>query len=409
VEAAIHFILVFGRRRFITRNIRPVRRIGADKQLLNRAGGEACYDSRQSNRFFRKQFMSRPIQARIDLSALHNNLRVVRRLSSSRIMAVVKANAYGHGLLRAAEALNEAEGFALLDVRDAIALREAGYRQTILLLEGFFTADELPLLAEYELTTVIHSLSQLAMLDAYPRRKGLSVWLKVNSGMNRLGFTPEQVPAVMEQLKAHPAIREVTLMTHFSHADEAEGVAAQHERFRGLAADYRVPRSLANSAALLRYPATHGEWVRPGIMLYGASPFAETSAEQLGLKPVMTLSSQIISVRELKAGDRVGYAGLFRADQTTRIGTVACGYADGYPRHAPTGTPILVNGQRTRTLGRVSMDMLGVDLSNLPDAEVGSRVTLWGAGMPVEEVAAAAGTISYELLCALTARVPVVC
>jgi alanine racemase len=352
--------------------------------------------------------MSRPIQARIDLSALKNNLRVARRLASGRIMAVIKANAYGHGLMRVAEALDEAEGFALLDVRDAIALREAGFRQTILLLEGFFTADELPLLAEYEISSVIHSPQQLAMLDAYPRRNTLQGWLKINTGMNRLGFAPEQVPAVMEKLKSHPAIREVTLMTHFSHADEPEGVAEQLELFRGLTAAYRAPRSLANSAALLRYPATHGEWVRPGIMLYGASPFADTSAQQFGLQPVMTLTSEIISVRELKAGDCIGYAGLFRADKKMRIGTVACGYADGYPRHASTGTPILVNGVRARTLGRVSMDMLSVDLSELPDADVGSRVTLWGAGLPVEEVARAAGTISYELMCALTARVSVV-
>jgi alanine racemase len=351
--------------------------------------------------------MSRPIQAHIDLSALQNNLRVVRRTASSRIMAVIKANAYGHGLLRAAEALNEAEGFALLDVRDAIALREAGFRQAILLLEGFFTADELPLTAEYELSTVIHSAQQLAMLDAYPCRNTLQVWLKINTGMNRLGFAPEQVPAVMEKLKSHPAVGEVTLMTHFSHADEPEGVAEQLERFKGLTAAYRAPRSLANSAALLRYPSTHSEWVRPGIMLYGASPFSDTSAQQLGLRPVMTLSSEIISVRELKAGDRVGYAGLFRADKKMRIGTVACGYADGYPRHAQMGSPILVNGMRTRTLGRVSMDMLSVDLGELPDADVGSRVTLWGSGLPVEEVAGAAGTISYELLCAVTARVPV--
>lgn len=351
--------------------------------------------------------MSRPIQARIDLSALKNNLRVVRRLASGRIMAVIKANAYGHGLLRCAGALNEAEGFALLDIADAIALREAGFRQNLLLLEGFFAADELPLLAEYGIASVIHSPQQLAMLDAFPRRNALEVWLKINTGMNRLGFTPEQFPAAMEKLKSHPAVREITLMTHFAHADEAEGVAEQLELFKGLTANHRLPRSLANSAALLRYPATHGDWVRPGIMLYGASPFTDTPAAQLGLQPVMTLASELISVRELKAGERVGYAGLFCADKSMRIGTVACGYADGYPRHAPTGTPILVNGQRTRTLGRVSMDMLAVDLSDIGDAAVGSRVVLWGEGMPVEEVAAAAGTISYELTCALAQRVPV--
>lgn len=351
--------------------------------------------------------MSRPIQAHIDLSALQNNLRMARRTASSRIMAVIKANAYGHGLLRAAEALDEAEGFALLDIRDAIALREAGFRQTILLLEGFFNAEELPLLAEYELSSVIHNTRQLAMLDAYPRRNTLEVWLKINTGMNRLGFAPEQVPAAMEKLSKHPAVRDVTLMTHFSHADEPEGVAEQLELFKGSTAAYRLPRSLANSAALLRYPSTHSEWVRPGIMLYGASPFTDVGAQQLGLRPVMTLTSEVISVRELKAGDRIGYAGLFRADKAMRIGTVACGYADGYPRHAPTGTPILVSGQRTRTLGRVSMDMLSVDLSELPGADIGSPVTLWGAGLPVEEVAKSAGTISYELMCALTARVPV--
>ena len=351
--------------------------------------------------------MPRPIHAQIDLAALKNNLHKARSLTGSRIMAVIKANAYGHGLLKIVKALEEAEGVALLDVHEAARLREAGSRQTILLLEGFFSVEDLQLIAEYELATVIHNAQQLASLDAYPRRGNLQVWLKVNSGMNRLGFKPEEIPAVMERLKSHPAVREVTLMTHFAHADEVEGVAAQLDQFNKLTSAYRAPRSMANSAALLRYPAAHGDWVRPGIMLYGASPFGDTSAQQLGLKPVMTLSSEIISVREIQAGERVGYAGLFRAETSTRIGVVACGYADGYPRHAPTGTPILVNGKRTRTLGRVSMDMLGVDLSNIEDAQVGSRVVLWGEGLPVEEVAKAADTISYELLCAITARVPV--
>jgi alanine racemase len=351
--------------------------------------------------------MPRPIQARIDLSALERNLQVARRATDARIMAVIKAGAYGHGLLRTADALRAADGFALLDVDEAVTLREAGFRQTILLLEGSFTSNDLALAAEYDLAGVIHSPQQIAMLDAYPRRGNLQVWLKVNSGMNRLGFAPQDIPAVLEKLKAHPAVRDITLMTHFASADEAAGVAAQLEAFNALAAPYRLARSLANSAALLRYPATHAEWVRPGIMLYGASPFADTSAQQLGLRPVMTLQSEIISVRKLKAGERVGYGGSFCAESPMRIGTVACGYADGYPRHAPTGTPVLVEGQRTRTLGRVSMDMLSVDLSALPDTEVGSRVTLWGSGLPVEEVAHAAGTISYELLCALAPRVQV--
>ena len=352
--------------------------------------------------------MPRPIQAHIDLSALQHNLQVARRAGSARIMAVIKAGAYGHGLLRVAEALDAADGFALLDVHDAVLLRESGFRQTILLLEGFFTADDLLLLAEFDIASVIHSPQQIAMLDAYPRRGHLQVWLKANSGMNRLGFAPHEVSFAMEKLKAHPAVRDITLMTHFATADEAVGVAAQLEVFNALAAPWRVTRSLANSAALLRYPASHADWVRPGIMLYGVSPFAESTGDQLGLRAVMTLHSEIISVRELKAGECLGYGCGFRAENSMRVGTVDCGYADGYPRHAPTGTPVRVAGQRTRTLGRISMDMLSVDLSALPDAQVGSSVTLWGAGLPVEEVALAAGTISYELLCALTARVPVI-
>ena len=313
--------------------------------------------------------MPRPIQARIDLSALEYNLQIARRLSHTRVMAVIKAAAYGHGLLRTAEALNAADGFALLDIHDAMQLREAGFRQRILLLEGFFTPEDLPLIAEYDLACVVHNAQQIAMLDAYPRRGKLSVWLKVNSGMNRLGFAVQEIPAVMEQLQAHPAVSEITLMTHFSHADEATGVATQLEKFNALAAPYRVARSLANSAALLRYPATHADWVRPGIMLYGASPFVDTSAQQLGLRPVMTLQSEIISVCELRSGDYIGYGGHFRADASMRVGVVACGYADGYPRHAPSGTPVLVQGQRTRLLGRISMDMLSVDLSAIPSAQ----------------------------------------
>lgn len=351
--------------------------------------------------------MPRPIQAHLDLNALANNLHIARRATRSRIMAVIKADGYGHGLLRVAEALADAEGFALLDIQDAVRLREAGYNQTILLLEGCFDAEDLELIAEYDLSCVIHSQWQIDMLAATPKRGALDVWLKVNTGMNRLGFVPEAVGMAMEQLRAHPAVREITLMTHFAHADEARGVAEQLDVFNELASTHRAPRSLANSAALLRYPNTHGDWVRPGIMLYGASPFLDTTAQQLGLRPAMTLHSEIIAIQELDAGDEVGYGALFRADRNMRIGIVACGYADGYPRHAPNGTPIQVDGQLTQTVGRVSMDMLCVDLSNVIHAAVGSRVVLWGEGVPVETVARAAGTISYELLCGLTKRVPV--
>jgi alanine racemase len=254
---------------------------------------------------------------------------------------------------------------------------------------------------------VIHSDWQIKMLDACPGHGTLDIWLKVNSGMHRLGFAPDGLAAAMESLRRHRSVHEITLMSHFSSADEARGVSGQLALINEIAAEYRVRRSLANSAALLRYPATHGDWVRPGIMLYGASPFPETSAQQLGLKPVMTLSSRIIATQDLKAGDEVGYGGQFRADRLMRIGIVACGYADGYPRHTPNGTAVLVEGQQTQLLGRVSMDMLCVDLTALPHATVGARVTLWGSGLPIEQVAHAAGTISYELMCALTARVPV--
>ena len=357
--------------------------------------------------------MARPILAHIDLSAIESNLRVARRGTSARIMSVIKADGYGHGLMRAAEALAATDGYALLDIQDAVRLRDAGFRQTILLLEGFFSVEELPAIAEHRLATVIHDAAQIAMLDACPGRGTLDVWLKVNSGMNRLGFAPQQVAQAMDQLRRHRAVRDITLMTHFANADEERGVEEPLALFNDLASPHRVPRSLANSAALLRYPATHADWVRPGIMLYGASPFAHengggASAQQLGLKPAMTLSSRVIATQQLRAGDEVGYGALFRAGHDMRIGIVACGYADGYPRNAPGGTPILVEGQRTRTLGRVSMDMLYVDLNALPQADIGSRVVLWGEGLPIEEVAHAAGTVSYELMCALTPRVPIV-
>ena len=373
--------------------------------------------------------MPRPIQVHINQSALENNLMVARRAApSARIMAIIKADGYGHGLLRAAGALSAADGIALLDLQDAAQLREAGFRQTILLLEGAFDAGDMAHIAQYDLACVIHGAWQIALLDAYPGREKLDVWLKVNSGMNRLGFTPQQAAQAMEQLRRHRAVRSVTLMTHFANADEARGIAEPLALFNDFAAPYRVARSLANSAALLRYPETHGDWVRPGLMLYGASPFAEVSAQQLGLQPAMTLRSRIIAVQELRAGDEIGYGALFRAERKMRVGVVACGYADGYPRQsgrvepeapgthrptpcgcAPNGTPLLVDGQMTQTLGRVSMDMLHADLSKLPQAGIGSAVTLWGEGLPIEDVARAAGTVSYELMCALTARVPVVC
>lgn len=354
--------------------------------------------------------MTRPIRATLDLSALRGNFAVARQhAGEARLWAVIKANAYGHGLMRAAEALDDlADGYALLDLDDAVALREAGYRQPILLLEGFFEADELPLLAEYGLTPVVHALEQIEMLTGAALPARLPVYLKINTGMNRLGLSLESFHAALTALETLPSVASVTLMTHFADADLERGIGWQMARFVESAQGCRHPVSLANSAALLRFPEVRRGWARPGIMLYGSSPFPQDeTAAQLGLRPVMTLSSELIAVHDLQKGDRVGYGGVFSAEGPIRIGIVACGYADGYPRHAPTGTPILVEGRRTRTVGRVSMDMIMVDLTGIPAAGIGSPVVLWGEGLPVDAVAAAAGTVSYELLCALAQRVPV--
>lgn len=356
---------------------------------------------------------SRPIRVRIAPAAIRNNYRLVKQYApNSRAWAVIKANAYGHGQWRAIDALrDEADGFAVLECENAVSLREAGVTQPILLLEGIFSARDVRAVAEHRLTTVIHCPEQLELLvrnGQFPAP--VSVCLKLNTGMNRLGFTAQTLPAALDILRPLPV--DITLMTHFAEADGERGVAWQLERFRAMAGDWKGPVSLGNSAAILRHPEAHGDWVRPGIMLYGASPFADQSADELGLQPAMALESAIIGVQELAVGERVGYGGTFTAERPMRIGVVACGYADGYPRHAPTGTPIAVMGHRTRTIGRVSMDMLACDLTDIPEAGIGAPVTLWGNGtagkVPADEVAAAAGTIAYELFCAVAPRVPVV-
>jgi alanine racemase len=351
----------------------------------------------------------RPLFATIDSAALKHNLAVVRRRASrSRVLAVVKANAYGHGLMRTAAALSESDGFALLELDDAVRLREAGYQQRIVLLEGFFDPGELPALVRHGLATVVHSMDQVAALDGLPAGARLEVLLKANTGMNRLGLAPSEFAVALERLRRNARVGGITLLTHFADADDARGVAWQLERLRRLPGYGSLPCSLANSAAILRYPETHCDWVRPGIMLYGCSPFPEGTGGDAELQPAMTLESSIIAVQELEPGDGVGYGGAFRAERRMRVGVVACGYADGYPRHAPTGTPILVAGRMTRTLGRVSMDMLCADLTPVAGAGVGSRVVLWGEGAPVERVAQAAGTVGYQLLCAVAPRVRIV-
>ena len=356
--------------------------------------------------------MPRPIRAEFKLSAFSHNLGLIRTSApASRIWAVVKANAYGHGLLRAAGAMRAADGFALLDLDEAARLREAGFAHPILLLEGVFEARDLDTVDALHLTPVIHQAAQIEMLERATLRRPLDVYLKCNTGMNRLGFAPSAVPPLFDQLRRSKQVKSVTLMTHFADADGALGVADQMRSFAALGEGIAAPRSAANSAAILRFAQTHGDWIRPGIALYGASPFPDQSAEHLGLRPVMTLSSEIIALQSLQAGDGVGYGYIYRAERPMRIGVVACGYADGYPRHAPgsnpRGAPILVDGVLTRTVGRVAMDMLYVDLTPVPRARVGSRVVLWGDGLPADDVASAAATVSYEMFCALAARVPV--
>lgn len=356
---------------------------------------------------------SRPIRARISREALRHNYRLAKQMApAARAWAVIKANAYGHGQWRAVEALRaEADGFAVLECENAVALREAGVTRPILLLEGIFSARDARAVAAHGLTTVVHCLDQLKLLlEAAPAGAPLAIYLKLNTGMNRLGMGVADLRVAREILAGAPG-PQLTLMTHFAEADGERGVAEQLACFKAMAGDWQGPVSLANSAAILRHPQAHADWVRPGIMLYGASPFAETSAEALDLRPAMAFESALIGVQNLAPGARVGYGGTFVAERPMRIGIVACGYADGYPRHAPSGTPIAVMGHRTGTVGRVSMDMLACDLGDIPDAGIGAPVTLWGNGVagyvPADAVAAAAGTIAYELFCAVAPRVPV--
>lgn len=352
--------------------------------------------------------MPRPLKASIHLSAIRHNLALARRYApASRVLAVIKANGYGHGMLRAALALRDADALAVLSLDEAATLRAAGVSKSIVLLEGLFNAADIPAVVENRVACVVHRPDQVEWLCHAVVDQPVAVWLKINSGMNRLGFPPAVVAAIVARLRQSAAVGHLLLMTHLATADESRGVAWQLDVFRQATAAFVAPTSLANSAALLRYPQTHADWVRPGIMLYGVSPFAEESAVQIGLRPAMTLHSEVIAVQRVSTGESVGYGEGCRVTRPTRVGIVACGYADGYPRHAPSGTPILVNGARTGLLGRVSMDMLAVDLTDLPAAAVGSPVVLWGEGLPVEDVARAAGTIGYELLCALAPRVPI--
>ncbi len=364
------------------------------------------------------RIMPRPISALVSRSAMSHNLDVVRRrLNAARrdggasIWAVIKANAYGHGIERAVEGFAAADGLAMLDLNEALRCRDAGWTGPLMLLEGCFEPADLAIVSQHGITVAVHSKEQLDMLRLTPVERAVDVFLKLNSGMNRLGFTPaayRQAYAALQALQQGGAVASIGHMTHFSTADAAPGIAEQLAVFRHTADGLPGSISLCNSAASLRFPEAAADWARPGIALYGASPFADESADELGLKPVMALRSALIGVQTLQNGQAVGYGGLYRAERAMRIGVVACGYADGYPRHATTGTPVVVGGIRTQILGRVSMDMLAVDLSCVPQAQVGTPVILWGAeGLSVDEVATAAGTIGYELLCAVAPRVTI--
>jgi alanine racemase len=357
--------------------------------------------------------MPRPIEALIHQQALaHNLARARARTPDARLWAVVKANAYGHGIERVFDGLRSADGFALLDLAEAERVRALGWRGPILLLEGVFEARDLELCSRLNLWHVVHCSEQIDMLAAHKTQQPHRVFLKMNSGMNRLGLRPEVFRSAWARLDALPQVDEISLMTHFSDADGPRGVVHQVEVFEAVTRDLPGERSISNSAAVLRH-ALRSDWVRAGIISYGSAPdFPEHDIAHWGLQPAMTLRSKLIATQQLQPGDSVGYGSSYRAQQALRIGIVACGYADGYPRHAGSGTPVLVNGVRSTTVGRVSMDMLAVDLGPVPDAGIGSEVTLWGQGprgscLPIDEVAQAAGTIGYELMCALAQRVPV--
>jgi alanine racemase len=360
--------------------------------------------------------MPRPLHAIIHLDAMQHNLGRARASApTAKVWAVVKANAYGHGLERGMRGFVQADGLALIETDNALRLRELGWVKPILLLEGIFDPSDVALLAEHNINSAVHCIEQIKMLEYTQLYCPIDVHLKMNTGMNRLGFRPDEYAAAYKRLRAIPGIRNITLMTHFANADELQNprlsMTEQVRRFRAGADGLEGQRSLSNSGGVLHQAALakelHNDWVRPGVMLYGGTPGGGISAHAYGLLPTMTLKSEIIGIQQLQRGDTVGYGSRFEADAPMMVGVVACGYADGYPRHAEQGTPVVVDGVRTKLVGRVSMDMMTVDLTPVANARVGSKVTLWGDGLPIDEVAQAAGTIGYELMCALAPRVRV--
>jgi len=355
--------------------------------------------------------MTQAAYAIVNLSAVKHNLEKIRAYApNSKVLAVIKANAYGHGLLRIAEALMDVDAMAVARAAEAIRLRKAAYSNRIVILEGFVCEQELIELMQYDLDVVVHSIDQVEVLEKYTGPKKVTVWLKLDTGMNRLGFKVADLNTVYQRLlnasHVNPAI---LLMTHFSSADEVSNHTTQQQIniFHDAVKTFFGETSLANSAAIIAWPDSLTDWVRPGIMLYGVSPFADRKGTQLGLEPVMSLHSRLISVKMIEPGDAVGYAGTWVCKTQTKLGVVAIGYGDGYPRAAKVGTPVLINGRRVPLVGRVSMDMITVDLSTQPDTKVGDSVTLWGDGLAVEEIAEYSDTIPYTLLCGITQRVEI--
>lgn len=353
--------------------------------------------------------MSRAVEARIDTQAIRHNLEQVRsRAPRSKVMAIIKANGYGHGMLEVARALETVQAFGVACLEEGEALRAAGFNQKIVLLGGFFSSEELQGAAKLGLDVTLHHVDQIAVLEALRLVRPVGVWLKIDSGMHRLGIAPDQAVAAWERLKRCPNVAaSPRLMSHFASADEPDSdqTRQQMATFDRAISGLEGEQSLANSAGLIAFPEAQREWVRPGLMLYGASPFADRSAADLGLRSAMTLSAPVMAVNRFRRGDAIGYGAAFRCPEDMPIGVIAIGYGDGYPRHAAPGTPVLVKGRRVPLLGRVSMDSIFVDLRAAADVVVGDRATLWGAGLPVEEIAKFSATIPYELTCKITARV----
>jgi len=348
-------------------------------------------------------------EARIDLNALQHNLLRVRELAPmSKILAVIKANGYGHGIVPVATALGDADAYAVANLEEALTLRNTGFDKPIVLLEGLVDEDELQLASIQQLELVVHHPHQLELLEKVKLAEPMRIWLKIDTGMHRIGISPDSADACMRRLYDCPQVKKpIRIMSHFANADQADdpSIQAQFELFQSAVRGMRTELSIANSAAIFLGNPFHQDWVRPGIMLYGANPFPQGTAEDLGLQPVMTLSTRLIAVNTRRKGDVIGYGSTWSCPEDMSLGVAAIGYGDGYPRHAVSGTPVLVNGTRAQIVGRVSMDMICIDLRDCADARIGDPVVLWGEGLPVDEVAQCANTISYELLCKITSRV----